>query len=212
MRTVKKNRIRSLAMAGLVSVSTVSVWPCAQAETIADSYFTYADVVAVEPSYSRLTVSEPVEHCSVAAGSYEAPYYAHDRSHFYQDRAYRGAPYQDYADHDHGHPVTTIVGGVIGGLIGNQFGGGRGKKALTIAGTVVGASIASQAVRHPVRPTYDYREVPPARRCITVTETREHTVLDGYDVTYLYHGQQFTKRVAEHPGERIRIRVDVTPA
>ena len=49
------------------------------------------------------------------------------------------------------------------------------------------------------------------RRCTTTTETRERTVLDGYDVTYLYHGQEFTKRVSEDPGDRIRIRVDVEP-
>lgn len=211
MHTVNKNRIRSLATAGLLSLSLLA--QAAYAESAQSTYYTYADVVAVEPSYSRLTVSEPVEHCYDVPVSTSPSYYRGAR----YDRGYRGRRHGGYDRHDYaysherGHPGTTILGGIIGGLIGNQFGGGNGRKALTIAGTAIGASVASRAARHPVRPAYDYRPPAPARRCTTTTETREHTVLDGYDVIYLYHDQEFTKRVSEHPGDRIRIRVDVEP-
>ncbi len=199
MHTVNKNRIRTLATAGLLSLSVLA--QTAHAESAQSTYYTYADVLAVEPSYSRLTISEPVEHCydlpaSTGRNHYGDARYDYDRPHYRQD---------------HGHPGATLLGGIIGGLIGNQFGGGNGRKALTIAGTALGASVASRAARHPVRPAYDYRPPAPVRRCTTTTETRERTVLDGYDVTYLYHGQEFTKRVSEHPGDRIRIRVDVEP-
>lgn len=207
MQTVNKNRIRSLATAGLLSFSVLA--QSVQAESAGSTYFTYADVIAVEPSYSRMTVSEPVEHCYDVPVRASPSYYGGARYH--RRGGYASRNYGDYDGHHHGHPGTTILGGIIGGLIGNQFGGGNGRKALTIAGTAIGASVASRAARHPVRPAFDYRPPEPARRCTTTTETREHTVLDGYDVIYLYHGQEFTKRVSEHPGDRIRIRVDVEP-
>ncbi len=207
MQKVNKNRIRSLATAGLLSFSVLA--QTAHAESTQSTYYTYADVIAVEPSYSRLTVSEPVEQCYDVPSPSSRSYYGGVR---YDHRGpYASRRYDDYGRHHHGHPGATILGGIIGGLIGNQFGGGNGRKALTIAGTAIGASVASRAARHPVRPAYDYRPPAPARRCTTTTETREHTVLDGYDVIYLYHGQEFTKRVSEHPGDRIRIRVDVEP-
>ena len=33
----------------------------------------------------------------------------------------------------------------------------------------------------------------------------------GYDVTYEYAGRQFVTRTDYHPGDRIRVRVDVRP-
>ena len=35
--------------------------------------------------------------------------------------------------------------------------------------------------------------------------------LSGYDVTYEYNGRQYTRRMDYHPGDRIRVRVDVSP-
>ena len=33
----------------------------------------------------------------------------------------------------------------------------------------------------------------------------------AYDVTYEYNGRQYTRRMDYHPGDRIRVRVDVSP-
>ena len=191
MRTVKNNRIRHLATAGLLSISSLAA--AEHQISPGGTYYTYADVVAVAPSYRTLLVSEPVEHC------YEVPPGAY------------GNRYEVDRHNDRGHPAVTILGGILGGLIGNQFGGGNGRRALTVAGTAIGATVASHAARQrqPHRYDYDYRA--PARRCTTTTETHERQVLEGYDVTYLYHGQTFTRQVTEHPGDRIRIRVDVEP-
>ena len=46
-------------------------------------------------------------------------------------------------------------------------------------------------------------------RCRTVDTGRD--VLDGYDVTYRYQNRDFTTRLAYHPGDRVQVRVDVTP-
>ena len=35
--------------------------------------------------------------------------------------------------------------------------------------------------------------------------------VDRYDVTYEYAGRQYTTRTSYHPGDRIRVRVDVRP-
>lgn len=36
--------------------------------------------------------------------------------------------------------------------------------------------------------------------------------IDGYDVTYEYAGREYVTQLPYDPGERIRVRVDVTPA
>jgi uncharacterized protein YcfJ len=195
MRTVKKSRIRSLAAAGLL----VSSAAAAAGHPVAGdaSYYTWADVVDVSPTYRTRLVSEPVEYC------HELPRSAYGYAASYEPR-YRN---------DHGHVGTTILGGILGGLVGNQFGGGNGRKALTVAGTAIGASIANRAARrqHDRTYGYGYDYARPVRRCTTTTETREEEVLDGYVVTYVYQGQEFTRHMADRPGDRVRIRVDVEP-
>jgi uncharacterized protein YcfJ len=43
----------------------------------------------------------------------------------------------------HFSATNEIFGGILGGAIGNQFGGGSGKKVMTVAGALLGASIAN---------------------------------------------------------------------
>jgi uncharacterized protein YcfJ len=50
------------------------------------------------------------------------------------------------------------------------------------------------------------------RGCQLVEEDREVNRLAGYDVEYRYRGDVFISRVAEDPGDRLRIRVAVSPA
>jgi uncharacterized protein YcfJ len=193
MRTVKKSRIRLLAAAGLLGLSGTAA---AEHPAGADSgYYTWADVVDVAPTYQTRLIREPVEYCR----ELPPPAYGYDAGY---ERRYRD---------NHAHPATTILGGILGGLIGNQFGGGNGRKALTVAGTAIGASMASRAARQHHERRYGYDYAPPVRRCTTTTETREEEVLDGYVVTYVYQGQEFTRHMADHPGDRVRIRVDVEP-
>ena len=33
----------------------------------------------------------------------------------------------------------------------------------------------------------------------------------AYDVTYEYNGRRYTRRMDYHPGDRVRVRVDVSP-
>ena len=70
-----------------------------------------------------------------------------------------------------------------------------------------GASIARHSGRANSRERHE-----PVRRCELEYESETVEELLGYDVTYRYHGAEFTKRTDHHPGDRIRIDVDVRPA
>jgi uncharacterized protein YcfJ len=178
-----------------------------------DSYVVYADVIDVEPLIERREISRPVQDCSVA--EYRTPRdrrddhrYSRRHSRYYEDHSqYHG----DTHDYDPPRPprsrspVATILGGVLGGLVGSQFGGGSGRKALAIAGAVLGASVANQAGR---RREFD-RYSP--RHCATIVESREVEDVTGYRVRYLYQGREFEKIVDQDPGDRVRVEVRVTP-
>ena len=158
-------------------------------------YHVYADVVDVEPLIERHTVSVPSRDCFPNNGSaaYSQHHYSrHDRSDAHSTRSRRSG-------------VAGILGGVIGGLVGSQFGGGNGKKALAIGGALLGASSARRASRH--RHESEYVR----RRCATVMESRVIEEVAGYRVHYLYHGQEFVKRVDSDPGDRILVEVRVMP-
>ena len=108
-----------------------------------------------------------------------------------------------YNNHSNG---TALVGGVIGGLVGHKL--GHGKKGATIAGTILGAAIGKTAGREGDR----YSEhVSYADRCTTRVAYRTEERIDGYYVTYRYKGEVFTTRMNQHPGQQLRVRVQVSP-
>ncbi len=153
--------------------------------------YDFAEVVAVEPIVRLVTVTVPRRECwneEVAV----------DRR---RDRRGNG-----------GSTGATIAGGLLGGVIGRQIGGGSGRDAMTVVGALVGSAIGSNAGRdNDVRRDRDvvYDTV---RRCETRDEVREEERVDGYHVTYLYNGREYTTRTRNHPGDRLRVRVSVNPA
>ena len=48
-------------------------------------------------------------------------------------------------------------------------------------------------------------------RCQVVNERVTEQVVDGYWVTYQYQGRQHTMQTATHPGDRVRLAVDIRP-
>lgn len=114
-----------------------------------------------------------------------------------------------------GATVATVIGGVIGAAIGSQVGGGSARYATSAIGSLVGGMAGRQIYQQAQR----QRD-----RVGTVTVCDPVPVEDGYggngyytgdnavnayDVTYEYAGQQYTTRTSYHPGDRIRVRVDV---
>lgn len=145
-------------------------------------HFAWADVVRVDPIYTYERVSRPEREC------------------YDTDVARR----EDRRGNNAG---ATVLGAIIGGALGNQVGKGDGRKAATIAGAVAGGAIANSAARRD-----DQTYVTSERHCREVDGGYEERRVNGYDVEYRYRGETYMSRLTYDPGERIRVRVSVTPA
>ena len=155
-----------------------------------DGAYDYAKVLDVEPLTTRVRVSTPSQECW-------------DETRYDQG---------GYPGPDQRTAGSTLLGAVIGAAIGHQIGHGDGRRAATAAGAIIGAGIGnSQAQRRAGYPSSPPREYT-AQHC----ETRYHDEWqernDGYRVTYLYHGRRQVTELPYDPGNRIRVRVDVSPA
>lgn len=105
--------------------------------------------------------------------------------------------------------TPTVLGGILGGVVGNQFGGGSGRKLMTAAGVLLGASMGRDAGyrnRQPRSSYVTYEEV-----CEVEQVTHEEERSDGYRVTYEYGGREFVTHTAVPPGRTLRVRVQVEP-
>jgi uncharacterized protein YcfJ len=152
--------------------------------------YDYAKVVDVEPLTSRVRVSTPQREC------------------WDETRYDRGSKYGGHGPQVAG---TTLLGAAIGAVIGHQIGDGQGRKAATAGGAVIGAAIGHQqgmrrygAVSSPQPYT--------VQRCETRYHDEYQERVDGYRVTYVYHGRRQVTQLPYRPGDRIRVRVDVSPA
>lgn len=150
--------------------------------------YDYARVVDVQPLMTRVRVSTPQRECW-------------DETRV-DERDYRG-------------PRTSaggaILGAVIGGVIGHQIGSGRGRDAATAAGAVIGAGIGhKQAERRNAGNLPAQREYT-VERCDTRYSDAWEERIDGYRVTYVYNGRRQVTELPYRPGDRIRVRVDVSP-
>lgn len=92
----------------------------------------------------------------------------------------------------------AILGGIIGGAIGNRFGKGHGRDASTALGVVIGASIGSNKQNHKQRSS-----------CYIETYYYNEERMVGYDVTYKYNNELYQTQMQTHPGNRVKLRVNV---
>jgi len=146
--------------------------------------YVYARVVDVDPMVRYVTVNRPHEECWNEV-----------------ERRRTGS---------FGAAGQTAAGGVIGAAIGRQFGGGSGQDALTLLGAAAGAAIAHERAIRNGAGGYEVRDVP-VQRCEIVNERVTEERIDGYLVRYAYQGRTYTMQTATHPGDRVRLAVDVRP-
>ena len=175
--------------------------------------YDYARVVRVDPVFDRYQASNAGnQRCYyrdsyVGGDTYRDGYYGDDR---YRD------PYRDARGTDTGRTMATVVGGVLGAVLGSQTGGGSARYATSAIGSMVG-SVAGRQV-------YDnYQRTRGGTGTVRVCDpvpvggsyggyaTTGGQGVDAYDVTYEYAGRRYTTRTNYHPGDRIRVRVDVRP-
>jgi len=151
--------------------------------------YDYARVIASQPIVNYVTVTTPVRECWE-----EMQYYTVD----HRSRGTGGG---------------TLLGAVIGGVIGHQVGSGRGNDAATVAGTLIGAAIGNDAARKRYGDDYGVeRHARPVERCKTTYREHQEERIDGYRVTYRYHGQKYMTEMPYDPGKQLKVRVDIRPA
>lgn len=104
----------------------------------------------------------------------------------------------------------AVWGAIIGGVIGNQFGSGRGRDAATVAGAALGYSAVRDEQRRHDYHRYGERVVRSnEQRCRVETDYQSEERVLGYNVAYRYNGRVYHTRTDAHPGDTIRVRVDV---
>jgi uncharacterized protein YcfJ len=155
-----------------------------------DGAYDYARVVDVEPLTRRVRVSTPQRECWDETR-------VDDRGY-----GYEGGPRSPAGG--------AVLGAVIGGVLGHQVGHGRGRDAATAAGAVIGAAIGHREAqrRNDLPPPREYT----VQRCETRYHDEYEERIDGYRVTYVYNGRRQVTQLPYKPGDRIRVRVDVSPA
>jgi len=186
----KFNPLKPLVFAGLVAALVGFSATSAAGESgyyEGNDGYDYAIVTTVTPVYNDIQVVQPRTQCWDQTVAYQQP-----------------------------SPAGAVIGGLIGAAVGRNVGKGhnryhrryhhRTKGAKMIAGAAVGAVIGSAISRHQAPVQYGTQQ-----QCQTVEEVTTRRELVGYDVRYNYNGQEFLTRTDRHPGDRIRVRVDVTP-
>ncbi|MBS0570615.1 MAG: glycine zipper 2TM domain-containing protein [Proteobacteria bacterium] len=153
-----------------------------------NSHFGWADVLRVDPVYATDATDGPAQPC-------------------YDEQVPVDASPDAAAQDKRG--VFTAIGAFVGGILGNQFGKGKGRAVATVAGAVAGgvagSNIATAGEGDAGRPQYKT-----VRHCPPSASSQRKVV--AYDVEYRYRGDVYRSRLAYDPGDRLRVRVSVTPA
>lgn len=122
-----------------------------------------------------------------------------------------------------GSTMATVIGGVVGAVLGSQVGGGSARYATSAIGSMVGGVAGRQIYEQSRRPrdrTGTVRVCDPVRvdgrgyssnNYSSSGSASNDRAVSAYDVTYEYAGRSYTTRTNYHPGDRIRVRVDVRP-
>lgn len=195
-------------------------------------YYDYARVLRVDPV---LQSGGPRRVSSNRCYS-EDGYYTDNRDDGYGDRnddryadrryddRYDDRRYEDrrYGDGDtYGTPtgrnVATVLGGLVGAALGSKVGGGSARYATAAVGSMVGGMAGREVYESAQRNKQQQTRRTRVTVCDPVQDGDDRYATAGsgevsaYDVTYEYAGRQYVTRTAYHPGDRLRVRVDVRP-
>ncbi len=187
MRALRVCMVIGLLGAASVAIASPPSWSNARHHRSQYDGYDYAPVTHVEPIVRQVRVETPRREC------WNDVHYVESRPHI----------------SDPGVGGRTLLGGIIGGVIGHQFGSGRGQDAATVAGALIGSGVGYDAGARRVGRS-GHEEV--VRRCDVRYERDYEERIEGYRVTYEYNGREFTTRLPYDPGDRIRVRVAVSPA
>lgn len=161
----------------LTKIKIIILLLCLPFFSFAGSYTDIAKVMSVEDVYRNHTIRQPHQDC-------------------YTQQVRQGV------DGD-GSATNELVGGLLGGAIGNQFGKGKGKDVMTVAGALLGASIANDGER-------GYKTVN-EQVCDTKYNYNTEKRFSHYLVKYQYNGKLYSYTTNNKPYANIRVRVNINP-
>ena len=147
--------------------------------SLAGTFIDSASVVSVDKVYKQVRVEEPYKEC------------------------YIKETVQNSGD---GSATNEIIGGIIGGAIGNQFGEGDGKEVMTLAGILMGASIANDAEKAAAKGT---QTVVSQEVCENKVRQKIEKRLSHYKVTVDYNGSEVSFSTKRRPFDDV-IKIEVT--
>lgn len=151
--------------------------------------YSYAKVLSAQPVFETVRIPEQQQVCR-------------------EEQVRRRVP-------EHRSPAPAIFGAILGGVIGNQLSRGNGhghshdRAAATFAGATIGGVVGNeiQYSKYPARYYINNEQV-----CDTRTSWRNEERVVAWDVSWKFRGQVYNSRMTEQPGDRIPVRVSVSPA
>ncbi len=184
-------RKTGIALAIVAATATSSTaFAGSKARHSGDAYFDYARVLKVRPITKSIKVSEPIESC------WDKP-----------------VTYQRSSSRRNHSRTPDVIGAIVGAAVGNRIGKhghGRARDVATVAGAVLGGSIGRDIRKKGDRHHHEtYTET--VRHCETRHDVRYEDRVVGYRVKYRYNGTVYKTRMDRHPGDEIKVRVNVTP-
>ena len=157
------------------------------------THYAWADVLRVDPVYDDAVPAAAHEEC-------------------YEEQVLDPAPAAGASDAGK-RTGATFIGAIIGGIIGNHFGKGNGREATTAAGAVAGGVVGNNvAASHDTVVAAGAPKYTTQRHCRQVGGAGNQRRVIAYDVEYRYRGEVYSSRLNYDPGDRMRVRVSVTPA
>lgn len=225
------------ATTGIASAQTYRTAPAYRSPAYgqdANTRYDYARVIRVDPvfdsRYGSGYATSNSQRCynrdTYVRGDdgYQNGGYGDDgyRNDGYYQNGREGGYYDQYGNYRRntgsqaGATVATVVGGIVGAVIGSQVGGGSARYATSAIGSMAGGMAGRQIYEQSHR---QRDRVGTVTVCDPVPDNDGYYSGNGsysndrsvsaYDVTYEYAGHQYTTRTNYHPGDRIRVRVDV---
>lgn len=168
-----------------LTITTLMTAACLSTNVMAknNAHYDYARVVEATPVYEQIERRIPIEECR-----------------------YNGHRKPNPTKHNSALP--TVAGAIIGGTVGHTIGKNKNNKQFgLVAGSVIGAVIGSE-----VSSNQQHHHKAPGKSCTTSYQVEYEQVLTGYNVTYKYRGHNYYTYTEQHPGQRLRVKVNVEPA
>lgn len=144
-------------------------------------------------------------------GVYRSGNGSYDRDGYYGSDGYRNN------GNETSRTVATVLGGIAGAVLGSKVGNGSGQYVGTAVGSMVGG-MAGRSIYDSSQRNRQLEKRGTVRVCDPVpVNSRDNAYYEGdenvsgYDVTYEYANRTYRTRTNYHPGDRIRVRVDVRP-